>query len=65
MKKNTEIVNRVDAAGLITIDIADLIVVGPRKKIDLSDWLDEGLIIREASFKKRLDEYNWQEYSNC
>ena len=40
MKKNTEIVNRVDAAGLITIDIADLIVVGPRKKIDLSDWLD-------------------------
>ena len=65
MKKNTEIVNKVEAAGLVTFDMADLVVAGPRKKIDLAEWLDEGLIIREASFKKRLNEYNWQAYSNC
>lgn len=65
MKKNTKIVNKVDAAGLITVDMVDLLVVGPRKKIDLADFLEEGLIIREASFKKQLEDYNWQAYLNC
>lgn len=65
MKKNLEIINKIDASGLITIDISDFNLKAPRKIIDLSDWLDEGLIIREASFKKQLQNHSWSDYSDC
>ena len=65
MKKNLEIINKIDASGLITIDISDFKLKATRKTIDLSDWLDEGLIIREASFKEQLKNHRWADYSDC
>ena len=65
MKEGAEITNKIDASGLITVDISKLTSNAPRKKIDLIDWLDEGLIIREASFKKKLNEHSWTDYSEC
>ena len=59
-----EIVNKVDKAGLITLDLNDFIVPGKRVGLDLVDWLDDGLIIKEASFKKRIDEFNWENMEN-
>ena len=53
-----EIINRVDSAGLITLDLRDFIVPGERISLDLANWLDNELIIKEASFKKKLEENN-------
>ena len=55
-----EIINKVDKAGLITLDLNDFVVPGERVGLDLANWLDDGLIIKEASFKKRLDAFNWK-----
>tara|TARA_Y100000588_G_C13721983_1_gene697700 strand:- start:118 stop:621 length:504 start_codon:yes stop_codon:yes gene_type:complete len=52
-----DIVNRVDKAGLIILDLNDFVVPGKRIGLDLADWLDDGLIIKESSFKKRLDSF--------
>ena len=59
-----EIINKVEKAGLIILDPATLIPRGQRKKIDLIDWLENGFVIRETVFKKRLKETNWSEFEN-
>tara|TARA_B100001250_G_scaffold326922_1_gene291028 strand:- start:5568 stop:6074 length:507 start_codon:yes stop_codon:yes gene_type:complete len=56
-----EIINKVDSAGLITLDLQDFIMPGGRIGLDLVGWLDDGLIVKEVSFKKRLVEFDWQE----
>jgi hypothetical protein len=61
---DNEIVNKIDKAGLITLDLNDFMVPGKRVGLDLVDWLDDGLIIKEASFKKKLDEFNWESMEN-
>jgi hypothetical protein len=59
-----EIINKIESAGLITLDLQDFIIPGSRIGLDLASWLDDGLIIKEASFKKRLGEFNWQELAD-
>ena len=39
-----EIKNKIDDAGLITLDVSDLMVSGKRKELDLSIFLDQGLV---------------------
>ena len=56
-----EIVNRVEDAGLITLDLQDFVVPGKRSELDLAEWLDDGMIIKEVSFKKKLKDFNWEE----
>ena len=56
-----EIVNKVENAGLITLDLQDFIVPGNRSELDLAEWLDDGMIIKEVSFKKKLEDFNWEE----
>tara|TARA_Y100001968_G_scaffold298572_1_gene308545 strand:+ start:192 stop:698 length:507 start_codon:yes stop_codon:yes gene_type:complete len=56
-----EIVNKVESAGLITLDLQDFIIPGNRLGLDLADWLDGGLIVKEVSFKKKLVEFDWEE----
>ena len=46
-----EIINKVESAGLITLDLEDFIVPGNRSELDLVEWLDDGFIIKEVSFK--------------
>ena len=45
------IVNKVAKSPLINIDLEDWIPEGQRTLIDLSQWLDEGLILRENLFE--------------
>jgi len=59
-----EIINKVEKAGLIILDPSTLILRGQRKKIDLIEWLENGFVIRETVFKKRLKETNWSEFEN-
>ena len=46
--------NRVKESGVITIDLMDFCNNESKKSIDLIHWLENGLIIKEASFKNRL-----------
>ncbi len=57
--------NKINDAGLITLDVQKLIPIGARKVIDLSDWLDERLVIREAAFKNKLQNYNWSDFEGA
>jgi hypothetical protein len=59
------IVNRVDASGLITIDLESFYPKEPVKIFDLKDYLFRGLIIREKDFREALKNTNWNEYSNA
>ena len=49
-----QIENKISKAGLVTIDINKLVPKGSFLNIDLSDWLDGG-VIKEVFFRKKLD----------
>ncbi len=58
------ILNKVDASGLITLDLKDFYPKEPLKIFDLKDYLFRGLIIREKDFREALKNTNWQQYQN-
>ncbi|MCA0933042.1 DUF2480 family protein [Lutimonas saemankumensis] len=60
-----EIVNRVAKSNLITIDLEDLYPKGKRVRLDISEWLYEGLILREKDFREAVKEHQWEQYQNC
>jgi len=60
--KEEPIVNRVAQSTLKVFDLEDLYVLGPRSTIDLSQWLYEGLILREKEFRSALKEIDWSIY---
>lgn len=60
-----EIVNRVANSKLITIDLEDLYPKGKRVLLDISQWLYEGLILREKDFRESVKQHDWEQYKNC
>lgn len=60
-----EIINRVANSKLITFDLEDLYRPGNRQLIDISQWLDQGFILRESEFRKSIKEHDWSQYTNA
>lgn len=58
------IFNRVAESKLITFDLEKLYQIGDRITIDLSQWLDKGIILREKEFRFKLKQHNWKAYRN-
>lgn len=58
------IFNRVAESKLITFDLEKLYQIGDRISIDLSQWLDKGIILREKEFRLKLKQHNWKAYRN-
>tara|TARA_B100000963_G_scaffold198315_1_gene172631 strand:- start:7494 stop:8003 length:510 start_codon:yes stop_codon:yes gene_type:complete len=58
------IVNRVAASDLITFDLEKLYKIGTRQTIDLSQWLDQGLLLKEKEFRAQLKAYDWSIYKD-
>ncbi len=56
------IVNRVAASALITFDLEKLYQIGSRQSIDLSQWLDQGLMLKEKEFRAQLKAHDWTIY---
>ena len=56
------IVNRVAASALITFDLEKLYQIGSRQSIDLSQWLDQGLLLKEKEFRAKLKAHDWSIY---
>jgi hypothetical protein len=59
-----EIVNRVAKSQLITLDLEEWYPQGERFSIDISQWLEEGLILREKNFREALAAHDWQQYKD-
>jgi hypothetical protein len=57
-----EIVNRVANSQLLTLDLETFYPKGPRFEVDISQWLEEGLILRETHFRNALKAYDWETY---
>ncbi len=57
-----KIVNRVEASGLITINLEDFYVPGERLVMDMKDLLFQGLILKEKDFREYLKNENWEQY---
>ena len=58
------IFNRVTESKLITFDLEKLYQIGDRITIDLSQWLDKEIILREKEFRLKLKQHNWKAYRN-
>jgi hypothetical protein len=56
------IVNRVAASALITFDLEKLYQIGTRQSIDLSQWLHQGLLLKEKEFRALLKAHEWSVY---
>jgi hypothetical protein len=59
-----EIVNRVTASGLITIDLEELRDQGERVVYDIKDNLFQELILKEKDFRAFIKEHDWSIYKN-
>lgn len=59
-----EILNRVEKSGLIQLNIEDLYPKGERVKIDITDFLENGLILREKPFRELVNQTNWDVYKD-
>ena len=59
-----EIINRVAKSPLVTIDLEELYPEGQRTVFDISDWLYEGLILREKDFRESVTDHNWNAYQD-
>jgi len=57
-----EIVNRVANSALKVIDLEEFYSEGPRTLLSITDFLDEGVVLREQSFRERLENHNWTTY---
>lgn len=58
------IVNRVAESALITFDLEKFYQIGQRQSIDLSQWLFEGLILKEKYFRAQLNAHDWSVYQD-
>ena len=65
METGEMIVNRVEASGLITINLEDFYPKESVKVFDIKDYLFRGLIIREKEFREALKNTNWNDYQNA
>lgn len=60
-----EIINRVANSKLITFDLEDVYPAGSRVKLDISEWLHEGIVLREKEFRNYVKNHDWKQYENC
>lgn len=59
------IVNRVAQSKLITFNLEDYYPSGKRILLDISEWLYEGLILREKDFRVAIEAHDWSQYADA
>ena len=61
----SEIINKVEQSGLITLNLEDYYNEDKRVFIDLKENLYEGFILRERDFRAFVKSYDWSQYQDC
>jgi hypothetical protein len=59
----TEIINRVAQSGIFSLDLEEYFPNFEITVLDMKDWLFHGLILKEADFRQKLDEHDWEQYT--
>jgi hypothetical protein len=59
-----EIKNRVAGSKLITFDLEDLYPEGNRIELDISQFLFEGILLKEKDFRASVKNHNWEQYQD-
>jgi hypothetical protein len=57
-----EIVNRVANNKLVTFNLEDIYPKGERVAFDISQWLLEGIVLRESDFREQAKQHDWSQY---
>src|SRR6188508_350062 len=60
-----EIINRVANSALEVFDLEDYYPTGNRIQLDISQWLFEGFLLREAAFREQLKNHDWTQYQDA
>jgi hypothetical protein len=61
-KEETEITNRVANSSLLTLDLEEYYIQGDRISFDIKDWLYQGLILKEKTFREFVKDHDWSKY---
>jgi len=61
----SKIENKVEKAGLLTLDINKFFVPGKRASVDINKFIGEELIVRESVFKKNLEAAKWENMTSA
>ena len=59
-----EIINRVATSALQVIDLEEFYPEGPRTLLSITDFLDDGILLREQSFREQLASKDWTSYKS-
>ncbi len=59
-----EIINRVANSKLLTFDLEEIYPKGERVSFDISQWLMEGIVLRESEFREKAKEQDWSQYQD-
>lgn len=59
-----EIINRVANSKLVVVDLEDFYPRGERITLDISEWLYEGMVLREKDFREKANHHDWSRYFN-
>lgn len=62
IKMEGEIVNRVAASSLVTLDLEDWYDQSPKHTFDLAQYLFQGLILKELDFRLALKNFDWNQF---
>ena len=57
-----EIINRVANSKLVTFNLEEHYPEGKRVLLDISQWLLEGIVLKESDFRTSVKEHNWSQY---
>ncbi|MBL19226.1 MAG: hypothetical protein CMC82_05295 [Flavobacteriaceae bacterium] len=57
-----QIINRVANSALQVIDLEELYQEGTRTQLSITDFLDDGVVLREQTFRERLQSHDWNKY---
>lgn len=58
-----QIINRVTASNLITLDLEELYAPGERVLFDIKDLLFQGLILKEKDFRDFIKQHDWSAFT--
>lgn len=59
-----EIINRVENSSLIQLNLDDFYPMGDRVTFDITPFLEQGLILKEKSFREAVKLTDWSVYDN-
>jgi hypothetical protein len=59
-----EIINKVVNSVLKVFDLEEYYPSGIRTEIDIAQWLEEGILLKEKDFRETLKNHDWSQYQN-